>query len=212
MSTFKFWALIGAATMVAACDSGPSTDSKDTDADTDSGADTDDSSMMDDTDPVDVTPMWDVADWTDAITVDCGANSFTLEMRTMNWGYNASFYMGETRFTKDYDEEHTFVDDENGPDETTYTVFNRTLTTDAAFGSATPDVNTVFNCADGDIDPASTTDFQVTFAAVVYEADGTTLADCVVFGHDPDALLGTVPAALAPPAWVTAANCRDINP
>ena len=210
MSTFKTWALIGAAAFVAACDSGP-TDDK---SDTDSGADTDDSSMMDDTDtmPPDVTPMWDVATWSDALSQDCGAGTFTLEMRTMNWGYNATFYMAETKFTKDYDEEHTFVDDENGTDETTFTVFNRTLDTDAAFSATEPDVNTLFNCADGDLDPTDSDNFQVTFAAVVYEADGTTIGDCVVFGHDPDALLGTVPAGLAPPAWVTAANCRDINP
>lgn len=179
------------------------------------GEDTDDDSATDDTGedtPLpDDYPMWNtdwwVTDWAEAI--ECGQDEFFITLITENWGYEAEFYMADTAFGKRYEEEHTFVDFDNGDSPDTWTEFNRGLETDAA--SYIADARTKFSCEDGDFDPSDALDFQVTFAAVVYTVDGE-VADCIVFGHDPDALLGTVPAGLSPPAWVNAATCRDVNP
>jgi len=216
MSQFKFWTMLGVAMMAGACTDGSGDkDGDDTFAD-DSGdtpVETDESD-----EPVDVTPMWDTSRWTngyaDALTNNCGASgTFSLELYTENWGYNAVFYMAETRFTKDWDEEHSFdpAAEENSPDPDGWTKFKRTLTTDASF-PPTPDVSTLFDC-DGsvrDLDPSDTNNFQVTFAAAVYDVDDN-LADCIVFGHSPSSLLGTVPPGITPPSWVNSTNCRDVN-
>ncbi len=193
----------------------------------DTGLDTDtdvvDSDSDADTDtpigpPMFVTSGWST-DWTDAVTLDCAASTpkFTLTLRTEPTGYDAEFYMADTRFTKDYDEEHTFEDD--SATDFSYSVFERTLTPSVAFASAMADVNSVFKCVGSNADAGSNFkstgtggNFNVTYAARVDDVDGN-LSDCIVFGYNPAELLdGTPPAGLNVPSWVTANNCRNVNP
>lgn len=219
MNKLTLWALLGASLALGAC-TDPGTDpSDDTDTldsmmdDTDPMDDTDETDVedTDDTDPG-VAPFfkaWDV-DWKEALDNQCAnpKGMFTLTLETVNWGYTASWYVAETRYTKDYDEEHTF-EETNGPGPDSWTIFSRTLETDTY--PNTPDLTSAFDCdaTEQDLNPEDE-NWQATFAAVVYDAEGA-IADCIVFGRDPATLLGTPPAGLTPPAWLTAANCRNAN-
>lgn len=222
--------------LLAACAGAPSSDVDDTDdsdvLDTDdTGADTDSTDTDDtdgDTDDTDTLPAfveWNTAkwntDWQDALTINTGANggdgTVKIALETIKVGGPVALYLGSTRFTKDWDEEHTLAQasaDTGGA----FATYERTLNCGATAMAQTADTSTLFKCS------ASSNHFldgeanqQVTLAVAVWPetAVDTTGApdDCIVFGHDPDALLGSsVPSGLNPPAWLTSANCRDVNP
>lgn len=222
-----------ALTAISACAGAPSSDVGDTDAveTDDTGSDTD-VADTDDTDAVDtddtdvaLSLSWNTAkwntDWQDAITVDTTANggdgAVTIAMETIAVGGPVAMYLGSTRFTEDWDEEHTLAQtsaDAGGA----FSTYERTLNCGATAQAQTADASTLFRCS------ASSNHFfdgesnqQVTLAIAVWAEDAidTTGApvDCVVFGHDPDDLLGSsVPSGLNPPAWLTSANCTDVNP
>lgn len=152
----------------------------------------------------------------DAITLDCAAKTMTLNLRTIHWGYKAEFFMANTRFDSSgvYDELHTLTDNSSA-DSSGWSLFERTLATDTAFADVTEDESTLFKCDGGNGSGSAfkpTEDggnHDVTFAAVVYEDDQTTIADCIVFGQDPADLLDGWSGN--PPSWLNSTNCRNAN-
>jgi hypothetical protein len=221
MKLHKLALLMGALAFTA-CDDGSGTDTKvDTGSDSDTGtADTDDT---DDTDMMacydDGTagePYWNFCEydeaWEDALTFDCANNAATLAVRTSRWGFGATLYIAETRFTKDWDEEHTLSETSQSGNPEGWSFFEVTLETDTDIADV-DDGKSLFNCADGDLDPANTDNFQTTFALVTYtDATQATVADCVVFGQDPQSVIdnsnsGTLPGGS--PSWVTS-DCTII--
>lgn len=222
----SFNLFVGALALTAACGNFGGDDDDDTGLDTDTGADTDvDTDTDEETDIVDVTPEWNTAlwnaGWTDAI--DCGEGEFTIELETLNWGFDAALYVSQTKFYGAFaawDELHT-LEETSGSDANDgegFTVFERTLTLDASISEQTADESTLFGCAD--IEPGS--DAQVTFAAAVWaEGDDSSSddpADCIVFGQDPEELLadgytgGTGDGAdRSLPGWFNDTNCRIVE-
>ncbi len=192
-------------------------------ADTDDGGPSVDTDDTDDTDtlaPAPGPPRFNgaamVPDWSGAIALNCAANQMTITVETTNWGYDAELYMADTRFTQDYDEVHT-LDDINPALNGSRSVFSRTLSTNAAFSAVVPDVSSLFKCDAGAGSGShfkvtqSGGNFMVTYALLVRDVNGS-VADCVVFGHNPTLLrTGPIPPDLVPPAWVRA-SCRDLNP
>lgn len=226
MKLYKLALLFGALSFTA-CDDGSKTET-DPDTDTDATSDTDTDSMMETGDSgmmacyddgLDGPPEWDLCEydngWEDAWTVDCSANTATLILRTNNWGWGASLYIADTRYTVDYDEEHTMTESDSSSETGGYSLFEVDLATNTAFADQ-DDGLSVFVC--DNLDPTSGT-FQATMAAVVYTDQGQqTVADCVVFGENPDELIsGTVvggsgeAASLVIPSWLDATNCVNIN-
>ncbi len=194
----------------------PDTDDSDEDTD-DSGADTDDTDVP-------PTLAWDLSgwttDWRDAFTIDTAANgakgTITFSVDTVAVGGPAALWLGSTRFTQDYDEEHTLAQTSAETDGSASSYERVLLCGDSPPNTA--DADSVFQCsASVDGFTPGATNQQVTMAMAVWpenasDASGTP-ADCIVFGHDPAVMLGSsVPSSLNPPAWLTAANCRNVNP
>lgn len=218
MKTFHIAALFGAASLLAigtACDGGKDGNT-DCETGTDCTTDTDSGLVVDDTDTTDVggPPTFDTTAWTslaDAIMVDAGAGEVTIQVRTTNWGYTPELYIADSRFTKDYDELHTMIETDRSDTSSGFSIFERTLSTGAAFASAEADVNSVFESAD--FDSTNGADFSVGVAVAVYDIDGN-IADCIVFGYDPQVLLdGDLSgAAVSIPSWLNATDCHAYAP
>lgn len=217
MKTFHIAALFGAASLLAigtACDGGKD-GGTDCETGTDCTTDTDSGLVVDDTDTTDVggPPTFDISAWTslaDPIMVDAGAGTVTIQVRTTNWGYTPELYIADSRFTKDYDELHTMTETDASDTSSGYSIFERTLSTGAAYpGEA--DVSTVFEA--NDFDSTGAANFSVGIAVAVKDIDGN-IADCIVFGYDPQVLLdGDLSgAAVSIPSWLNATDCHAYAP
>jgi len=117
-------------------------------------------------------------------------------------GTEAVLNMYETRFTKDYDEEHAFHEDAHDANGAWTDLVNTLPEGVAAYASG---VDTHFKCVD------HVNDNAVTYVARVYDIDGN-ISDCVAWGHDPVGVIAdTVGSAVySTPAEITA-NCWDGN-
>lgn len=163
-------------------DSAEETDMEETDEETDETDETD--VDTDDTDDETVTTFdlsqW-ATDWKDAITTACAsgdtAGDWLLQLRSNNWSYNAQIWIGETRFSKDYDETHTMTetDQSTGPDG--YSVWELDIAAGSSFVDGT---SSVFACRL--INPGDSANFAGTFAVRIDDDMGD-LADCIVFGQ-----------------------------
>jgi hypothetical protein len=164
--------------------------------DTDTTADTD-------TTTDDLSPMWDDnVDLEAAIT--CGDNTFELVTYTVNWGYDAELYMGDTKFSPPWEEAgHMMVETDVSADPNGYSEFSITLDLVDTIGAVTPGESTLFGCDDL---VAGAENFSVTFALAVRD-DAGEIADCVVFGHDAAGLIAGSVEDLSAPAWVNS-DCR----
>lgn len=213
MEILKSWAIVAASLSLVACiDTGGNGEKDDTGADTDSAAGDD----TDETDePVAGPPEWDMSQWTNgwqsAVQLSCsgdGEGSVLIQLRTTNWGYPpVELYLAGTRFTAGgaYDEAHTMDETDQSAGANGYTVFERELTAKASFPN-TPDTNTVFRC---DAFENGGDNFDVTIAAAVRDS-ADAISDCIVFGHNPDALIDGTIAGLTVPSWVTD-SCQNGN-
>lgn len=225
MKTLNTTLWLSALLSASACGLGPGTDDDETGLET--GEETDDTDETDDTTPVDVTPEWNEDAWANGPSdfVDCSGGSVTFSAETKNWGFDVALYMSMTRFYGEYaawEENHT-LDEESASannDGEGYSVFERTLSTDAALDDQTGDVSTLFGCAD--LDPSNTENAQVSYALAVWGEDDDSSsddpADCIVFGQDPQELLdngytgGTGDGAdRTLPSWFNATNCRIVD-
>lgn len=158
-----------------------------------------------------VAPRFDTDGWTslaDALTVDCAGSEINLLLRTVRWGYATELYVADTRYTRDYGEQHTMDETDLSPDATGYSVFERALTVGVPLFDQQPDVSTLFTC-----DWFALNDMGVSFAAVVRDDQGA-IADCITFGQDPEVLLdrGIGGGMANMPAWMDRATCRNVNP
>lgn len=211
MDIFKTFAIIAASSWLVGCIGTGTGDDKDTGgADTDSG----DTTTPDDTDePMAGPPTWDTTGWTggwqDAVQLTCNDATGTvlIQLRTANWGYPpVELYLAGTRFTSGgaYDEEHTMEETDRSDGAAGYSIFERELTANDV--PNTPDSTTLFRC---DAFENGGDNFDVTLAAGVSDSTGT-IVDCIVFGHDPDAVINGTIAGLSVPSWVTS-SCQNGN-
>lgn len=189
-----------------ACSDGGDTDT-DTNTDpTDTGADTGDTGDT----PVDTTPVLESDKAADAVLLCTDGETFQLQVRADGIGYDPQLYIADTRFTKDYDEVHNMTVTESSVEDN-FSIFEADLTPNAndASGLNYEDgVKTTFKCEA--LDPASS-EFGVTFAVRVDADEGTGPADCIVFGHDANAILTDAASfgSLSIPEWLNSDNCRN---
>jgi hypothetical protein len=210
MDIFKTFAIIAASSWLVGCIGTGTGDNKDTGgADTDSGDTT--TPDTDDTDePMAGPPTWDITGWTggwqDAVMLTCNEAEGTvlIQLRTTNWGYPpARLYLAGTRFPGTYDEEHTMEETDRSDSAAGYSIFERQLTANDV--PNTPDSTTLFRC---DAFEDGGDNFDVTIAAGVSDSTGT-IVDCIVFGQNPDAIIGGA-AGFTIPSWVDS-SCQNGN-
>lgn len=212
MKTISLSLAIAATTLfLGACADGTETDGNETGDETGSETETD----TEETDVEDVTPMWDTTSWSnwgDGVEVNCTGDGTTgttnIVLRTDNWGYNAVIYIADTRYGRDYDEEHTLEQtDLSADDPSGYTVWERELTNKTI--PSVPDQSTLFDC--WDFDQADSDERSVSIAAAVYDVDDN-LTDCIVFGQDPQQILdGNISGGtVSIPSWISD-DCRIVG-
>lgn len=213
----KYLSLAALPLFLLGCDDG--TGSKSTDTDTEVDTETMDTEMDTEVEVVEPTAelSFDTTGWTDGWSdaVTCADDVFTLQLRTERWGFDAEVYMGDTRFNPPWEEAgHLMAEtDSSGSDYDTttgapgYSVFELELDLVGTIGEVVPGSTTLHGCDDLLADESN---FSITYAAAVFKEDGT-LADCIVFGHDPAALLDGTADDLAPPSWVDDPLCRQVD-
>jgi hypothetical protein len=117
-----------------------------------------------------------------------GANRFEFAIENSGWADDAILYIFDTSYEFAYDEEHpmNFVEadqDAGG----FYDIWDVSLDV-VAIANQVPGQSTAFNCADAtDAGAPGPGPGAYTYAIEVY--DGSTVADCAVFGSDPQEII-----------------------
>ena len=200
LPTRLLWVTTGIA-ILTACFPPPNDDPPDS-GDTgffasDTGFDTDDEGFQ--SGP----PMFQEGTWYD----DCASSTWAISASTDFWVYGVSLLnIYETRYTKDYDEEHPFHEEAVSPDGRWSDLLTE-LTTDVPYGSDVAGSSTMFQCAELGMDNAERKD---TIVARIYDLDQN-LSDCIVWGQDPSVVLSNaMNAGIQVPAEILD-NCVDVN-
>jgi hypothetical protein len=156
-----------------------------------------------DTEFYDGAPMFQEGTWTDY----CESDLWSISASTDGWVYGTSLLnIYETRYTKDYDEEHAFNEEAVDPNGY-WSDLATDLTTDTSFGSTVSGSSTFFLCAELGV---GNSDRKDTVAARVYDIDNN-LSDCIVWGQDPSVVLSNgMNAGIQVPSEITD-NCVDVN-
>jgi len=123
----------------------------------------------------------DVEAGTPAIGYNCDSESWWYDFYTIGWTGGGELFIFQTRDTPPWDEYHPVpsyaFDEETGHWDNLYVLLEET---DDA-GAVEDGVSTLYDCNDD-------RESGLTWHLVVFETDGTTQADCAVWGHDPDGL------------------------
>jgi hypothetical protein len=138
---------------------------------------------------------------------ECSSNTWNISASTDFWVYGVSLLnIYETRYTKDYDEEHPFNEEAVAPDGRWSDLLTQ-LATDVSFGTDVAGSSTMFQCAELGMGNSERKD---TIVARIYDLDQN-LSDCIVWGQDPTVVLSdAMNAGIKVPREILD-NCVDVN-
>ena len=119
-----------------------------------------------------------------------GAGSFEFAIENSGWADDAILYIFDTSYEFAFDEVHemTFVEGDQDADGNFYDIWDVSLTEEVALQNQVPGQSTIFTCENAtDPNAPGPGPGALTYAIEVY--DGNTVADCAVFGSDPEEII-----------------------
>ena len=137
----------------------------------------------------------------EAAGFSCTDSNMILMTETIGWTGSGTFNLWETGNAMGWDEEHPIASVDYDPN-MWWDHLETTLASSAAVADFVAGTNTVFQCGVHDIDPVMTAMTRVT------DTTGA-LADCWLFGSDPDGV--AVVQGGGGPAYNTVSNPGDID-